>query len=467
MEVFRRRVFVVSLLLLLCVCLPMTMARRGGQDDQEEMSSIWSQGGDVFVLRRLKKVYKTEAGEMSVVRGVSSKGSPRELRIGFITMEPRSLFVPQYMNANLILFVRRGQMKVGSIQKDGLVEKELKTGDVYRISSGSTFYLENISEGQRLNIICSFDTTEALGSEVLQSFFIGGGLQPQSVLAGFDSRILSTAFNVSEEELSSLFRGQKEGPIIYVERGRDEPRTWESAMRLRQQSLHSHRHHDDDRDEDDEDRETEEEEEDVVVWAWRKLLSAVVGKKEDGRKSGTKSAAAADTYNLYERQHDFENAYGWSVAVNENVYQSLRHSDIGVYLVNLTAGSMMAPHLNPEATEYGVVLRGSGSVHIVFPNGSAAAEVAVKEGDVFWVPRFFPFCQVASRGGPLEFFGFTTSARDNQPRFLAGANSVMQEMRGPELAAAMGLRQSELDRLAQAQRQSVILPPPSRSYVSI
>ena len=46
---------------------------------------------------------------------------------------------------------------------------------------------------------------------------------------------------------------------------------------------------------------------------------------------------------------------------------------------------------------------------IVFPNGTSAMDAKVKEGDVFWVPRYFPFCQTASRSGPFEFFGFTTS----------------------------------------------------------
>lgn len=31
----------------------------------------------------------------------------------------------------------------------------------------------------------------------MQSFFIGGGINPQSVLAGFDHDILTNAFNVS------------------------------------------------------------------------------------------------------------------------------------------------------------------------------------------------------------------------------------------------------------------------------
>ncbi|WP_423797085.1 cupin domain-containing protein, partial [Mycobacterium tuberculosis] len=80
-------------------------------------------------------------------------------------------------------------------------------------------------------------------------------------------------------------------------------------------------------------------------------------------------------------------------------YHPLKHSDIGVYLVNLTAASMLAPHVNPQATEYGIVLAGYGTIQVVYPNGTSATKAEVKEGDVFWIPRFFPFCQIASRSG--------------------------------------------------------------------
>lgn len=123
-------------------------------------------------------------------------------------------------------------------------------------------------------------------------------------------------------------------------------------------------------------------------------------------------------------------------------------------------GSMMAPHINPRATEFGIVLRGTGNVQIVYPNGSLAMNTDVREGDVFWVPRYFPFCQIASRSGPMEFFGFTTSARKNRPQFLVGSNSVLRSMRGPELAAAFGLTEERLRNITDAQREAVILPSP-------
>lgn len=128
----------------------------------------------------------------------------------------------------------------------------------------------------------------------------------------------------------------------------------------------------------------------------------------------------------------------------------------------------MAPHVNPRATEYGIVLRGAGTIQIVYPNGTLAMNAKVTEGDVFWIPRYYPFCQIASRTGPFEFFGFTTSARDNRPQFLAGANSLLDTMRGPEFAAAFGLSEDRLKEILGSQRESVILPsaavaPPGES----
>jgi hypothetical protein len=119
---------------------------------------------------------------------------------------------------------------------------------------------------------------------------------------------------------------------------------------------------------------------------------------------------------------------------------------------------MMAPHVNPTATEYGIVLSGSGTIQVVFPNGTSAMNAKITEGDVFWVPRYFPFCQIASRTGPLEFFGFTTSARKNRPQFLVGASSVLRTMLGPELAAAFGVDEERLRDVVEAQQEAVILP---------
>ncbi|KZV35144.1 hypothetical protein F511_06850 [Dorcoceras hygrometricum] len=436
----------------------------GGGSGGEEGGSGRREGEDLFVLQESKHVVKTDAGFMKVVKGFGGKLIKSPMHIGFITMEPRSLFIPQYMDSSLILFVRRGEAKIGTIYKDELVERSLKMGDIYRISAGSAFYLVNTGEGQRLHVVCSIDTSDSLGWHTFQSFYVAGGTYPRSVLSGFDPLTLSTAFNVSEGELSELLTGQNKGPIVYLSEPHSKPGMWSKFLDMEQDQKLAHmkrivRVRGGDFD---------QEEEVKPTWSFRKLLISLFGNAgKRGDKRG-RVGKGPDSYNIYDRKPDYKNDYGWSIALDEHDYSPLKHDDFGVYLVNLTAGSMMAPHVNPRATEYGIVLSGVGTIQIVYPNGSLAMNAKVKEGDVFWIPRYFPFCQIASRAGSFEFFGFTTSARDNRPQFLAGANSLLNTMRGPEFAAAFGLTGDRLAEILDSQRESVILPsaavsPPGES----
>ncbi|KAL3616415.1 hypothetical protein CASFOL_039805 [Castilleja foliolosa] len=449
---------------LLAAALVLLVATVSCYEDERERWEGEGEGGgregrkgdDWFLLQDTKHVIRTDAGDMTVVRGGGGRSAvvrPPPMHIGFITMEPKSLFIPQYLDSTLILFVRTGEAKVGYIYKDELVERTLKTGDIYRIEAGSTFYLVNTAEGQRLHCICSIDTSDSLGLNTFESFFVAGGTYPASILSGFDHLTLSTAFNVSEAELGELLTRQKNGPIVYLsESDPESPSMWSRFVDMdhHQKLTHMRRivHINTQDLKDDEEQ---------PIWSFRKLLTSFFGRKR-GEKKGQSTGKGPNAYNLYDRKPDFSNNYGSSIALDESDYEPLKYDDFGIYLVNLTAGSMMAPHINPRATEYGIVLRGSGTIQIVYPNGTLAMNAKVTEGEVFWIPRYFPFCQIASRTGPFEFFGFTTSARNNRPQFLVGANSLLQTMRGPEVAAAFGVSEDRLNEIIDAQRETTILP---------
>lgn len=79
-----------------------------------------------------------------------------------------------------------------------------------------------------------------------------------------------------------------------------------------------------------------EEEQPKPTWSWRKLLIAVFG-EENIKGKDKRTRKSLDSYNLYDRKPDFKNNYGWSVALDRNDYLPLKHSGIGIYLVNLTA----------------------------------------------------------------------------------------------------------------------------------
>ncbi|GLU19027.1 hypothetical protein SLE2022_352970 [Rubroshorea leprosula] len=409
---------------------------RGGREEREEEESL-------FLSKGYKQVVKTDAGEVRVARRVAGP-----MHLGFIIMEPQSLFIPQYLDSSLMLFVHRGEVRIGLVYEDEAIERWLKMGDLYWIPAGSAFYMVNPAEGQCLHIICSIDKSESLGMDPFQSFFIGGG---SSILVGFPSGTLSTAFNASKRVLGDVLRRHLEGPIVYTNRSHA-PNFWTKFIQLRETDRLQHlkkmvefR------------PESGQGDEGQMGWSWRKLLNSFFGIKDDlDCKNG--ASKSPDSYNLYHKKPDFRNNYGWSVALDGSDYSALKYAGIGVYLVYLTAGSMMAPHVNPTATEYGFVLRGTGRIQIVFPNGTSALDTKVREGDVFWVPRYFAFCQIASRAGPFVFFGFTTSAEKNRPQFLVGENSLLNKLRGPELAAALGTTEERVEPVLRGQREAVILP---------
>lgn len=270
-------------------------------------------------------------------------------------------------------------------------------------------------------------------------------------------KLMTQYLQVSSSELTEVLTSQQKGPIVYLSDSHS-PNLWAKFLQLKEQDrLQEMKKMVDFQ------QEPDHHQDQTQTWSWRKLLNSVFGAGSDDNKKRAEDydkgkGKSPEPYNLYNRKPDFRNNYGWSMELDESDYAPLKDSGVGLYLVNLTAGAMMAPHVNPTATEYGIVLRGSGTIQIVFPNGTSAMNTNIQDGDVFWVPRYFPFCQIASRTGPLEFFGFTTSARKNRPQFLAGASSVLQTLRGPELAAAFGVSKDRLRKFIDAQREAVILP---------
>jgi hypothetical protein len=92
------------MLLILCHGVSMTM----GIWDIEDQVDKSSKSDKLFLLENSKTMVKTDAGEMRVLESYGGRISERRLHIGFISMEPNSLFVPQYLDSTLIVFVLSG-----------------------------------------------------------------------------------------------------------------------------------------------------------------------------------------------------------------------------------------------------------------------------------------------------------------------------------------------------------------------
>ena len=75
-----------------------------------------------------------------------------------------------------------------------------------------------------------------------------------------------------------------------------------------------------------------------------------------------------------------------------------------------TQSAMLVPHWNPRGMEIALVTKGEGDIQVVVhsdsgsrSNGDLERRVRerVREGSVFYVPRNFGMCQVASTEAPF------------------------------------------------------------------
>lgn len=107
----KKRLLLLALLVACCALV----ATVDGYVDQYEGEGRGGSGGEEspggnskFLLQESMHVVKTDAGEMRVIRGDVHGFWTNPMHIGLINMEPNSLFIPQYLDSSIILFIRTG-----------------------------------------------------------------------------------------------------------------------------------------------------------------------------------------------------------------------------------------------------------------------------------------------------------------------------------------------------------------------
>ncbi|XP_076942001.1 vicilin-like seed storage protein At4g36700 [Bidens hawaiensis] len=101
----------------------------------------------------------------------------------------------------------------------------------------------------------------------------------------------------------------------------------------------------------------------------------------------------------------------------------LKNTNFGVFMVNLTKGSMMGPHWNPSAAEVAIVLHGQGVIEVVCPGIAGetkckSSRLTFEEGDVFVVPNGYLIAQISFNNESFVFMGFTLKFKDESSQYL-------------------------------------------------
>ncbi|KAL8473235.1 hypothetical protein ACS0TY_030169 [Phlomoides rotata] len=376
----------------------------------------------VLVKREERRsVVSTEYGEISAASVVDHT-------IHFFTLDPNSLFLPVILHAHMLLYVHTGSGKLRWMEEDEVKSTDLRRGDVHRLEEGAIFFihsnLDTHSDRQKLRIHAIFPNSHKYLHET------GPYSSIRDMLLGFDNKVLQAAFKVPVDEIEELVNGTKPPAIIHgLSSSTTKNRAWEMEARFI---------------------------ENLVGSTTSNVFEINKKKKKKKDKDGTK------LFNIFSADKDFENCNGWSTAVTGKKVPALRGTDIGLFMVNLTQGSMMGPHWNPTASEIAVVLQGRGMIRVVChastnETGCKDMRYKVEEGDTFVVPRFHAMAQMAFNNDTFVFMGFSTSANRNHPQYFAGRSSVLRTLDKDVLAMAFNVTNTTMDHLMNSQQDSVIL----------
>uniref|UniRef100_A0ACD5XM68 Uncharacterized protein n=1 Tax=Avena sativa TaxID=4498 RepID=A0ACD5XM68_AVESA len=413
-------------------------------------------GGQVVPKEKRRIVAASEAGTVTAADVADAAGTV--YRLQFITMDPGALFLPVQLHADMVFYVHSGRGKVSYIE-EGASEAsstEVERGDVYNFEQGSILYIQSYPNAtrERFRIYAIF-TSNAISSDDPSHPTSEAYSGVSNLLKGFDNEILRLGFGVSPDVVEAIKSAKSPQSIIRYNPDQ-EKKEGESNWT-----------------------------EDVFDALWGVDPLNKKKKKQKKEKKDKKSK----TFNFYSGKPDVENCYGWSKTMTNKDLENMKGSDIGMFMVNLTTGSMMGPHWNPKATEIAIVTHGSGIVQTVCPSSQPGAGgesgpghhehaggrgesdhheegqqecknsvFRVKEGDVFVVPRFHPMAQMSFNNGSFVFVGFSTHMGQNHPQFLAGKQSVLQVIGKEILALALGQKNSTaVEKLLSAQGGSTIM----------
>ncbi|KAL8222971.1 hypothetical protein R6Q57_020370 [Mikania cordata] len=414
--------FIVSI----CLFFPHSTTALHGGGKKEDGGSVVpvpvpAKHGAVVTKDKLWSVVSTESGEISGVKVSDGRDGFYDLQ--FITMEPNSLFIPAHLHSDMVFYVNSGSGTLSwvDLEKDNdkLRQVELRTGDVYRLPTGSFFYLQSNLESDRrkFRINAIFSDSK---HEIREGSSFGAYSSVSYLLMGFDDKVLQAALNVNEEVIEELRSGGRQPMIVH-------------GVSKVAQLFQSHYMN----------------------------MRAFLGFIENGMIEVNKSKKDK-AFNILEAKHDFENCNGWSLIVTSKQMDALKDSDFGIFMVNLSKGAMMGPHWNPLTAEIAVVLRGRGMVHVVCPSTVDEAECKnlrfrVEEGDVFVVPRYHPMAQISFNNESFVFMGFTTTQKNNHPQYFVGSASVFQVLDKRVLAASLGVSNATMGEISSAQSDAIIL----------
>ncbi|KAK6937561.1 Cupin 1, partial [Dillenia turbinata] len=381
-------------------------------------TKLETQEGRLWVLPKFSE--KSE-----LLRGIEG------FRLAILETDPQSFIIPNHKDADEIFYVASGRGTISMIFKNRRESFNIKQGDIVRVPAGTTVYMINGDNNQKLDIVKLLRPVSVPGQ--FEEFFGPGGENPESYYMSFSDDILEAALNTRKERLGRLFGQRRQGAIV-------------KAGKEQIEALSQH--------------------EEGGIWPF------------GGQSRGP--------FNLLNKRPSQSNEHGQLYEANSEDYKQLKDFDVAVSYVNISSGSMQAPFYNSRATKLAVVVKGEGYFEMTCPHLSSSQ--SEREMDthhhheeekrvsyqkvrsplmrctVVVVPAGHPIAVVASQDQNLEIVCFEINAEDNEKYSLAvllvfygGRGNIMNQMEKEAKELAFGVPAREVEEVFKSQHEDGFL----------
>ncbi|XP_062108267.1 vicilin Jug r 2.0101 [Humulus lupulus] len=387
-----------------------------------------------FQSQRLQSRFQTDEGHLKILEKFSQRSELlrglENYRLAVLEAQPSTFVSPHHCDADSVLVVTRGKGTINVLSQNNKESHNIERTDVVIVPAGSTVYMTNQDNKERLQIVKLVTSINIPGQ--FEELFPGGSAEnPQSYFSAFSNNLLKQSLSATEEQIERLTGEQRQGQ----RQGRREG----FIKRASQEQL-------------------------------RSLSQHATSPRRRGRES------SGPVISLQNQSPLYSNSHGKFYEVNPQQNKQLKDMDVLVNWCELNQGTIMVPHYNSKTTILAMVVEGSGRMEMACPHLSRQSQrrgeqeeesqsgqiervtAQLSPGDVFIVPAGHPIALVATSNEKLRVVGFGVNARNNERNFIAGKDNIIKQLEKEAQELAFNMQGSEVEQIFNQPKLSYFVP---------
>ncbi|MCD9646963.1 hypothetical protein HAX54_037228 [Datura stramonium] len=327
--------------------------------------------------------------------------SQKKLAAGLLVLQPRGFAQPHYADSSKIAYVCEGECIAGLISPEDSKEVVIKIqkGDALPVPLGAVSWWFNGGDS-KLSIIYLGESGEYTPGEFCYFFLTGAA----GILNGFSSELIPKSFHLTKTESEKLIKDQSScNLLIKINDGTKMPHPCSS--------LDKHK----------------------FVFNFDHSAKPCV----EVKNGGVLTSVSCKNLPLL--------------------------GDIGLsaHRVILEGGALFGPAFTADTSvQLTYVTKGSGRVEIVGLFGKVVLDGKVEEGELFFVPEFFPFVVEADEGG-MELFSVKTSSKQVYGELSSGKKSIWEAASPSILEASLNMTPDAVKSFKSKIAKGAVIAPPS------